>query len=135
MTSRWERSATRFERFGATQSVSRRDFRQFQVVYNFLMQVSTRDDVVTKIKANRRALKRYSVRSLALFGSVARNKMHKRSDVDILVQFDKTTWANYIGLKFYLEDLLEREVDLVTPKALKPAAKPSVEKDLLYVVS
>jgi predicted nucleotidyltransferase len=115
--------------------MSRRGFSQFQVVYNFLMQVSTRDDVITKIKANRRALKRYSVRSLALFGSVARNKMRRNSDVDVLVQFDKTTWANYIGLKFYLEDLLEREVDLVTPKALKPATKPSIEKDLLYVVS
>jgi predicted nucleic acid-binding protein len=63
------------------------------VEYNFCMQVSTRDDVVTKIKANRRALKRYSVRSLALFGSAARNKMRKSSDIDVLVQFDKTTWA------------------------------------------
>jgi len=99
------------------------------------MQVLTRDDVVTKIKANRRALKRYSVKSLALFGSAARNKMRKRSDVDILVQFDKTTWANYIGLKFYLEDLLEREVDLDPPKPIKPATKPYIEKDLLYVVS
>ncbi len=99
------------------------------------MQISTRDGVVSKIKANRRALKRYSVKSLALFGSAARNKLRKRSDVDILVQFDKTTWANYIGLKFYLEDLLGREVDLVTSKALKPAAKPSIEKDLVYVVS
>ena len=99
------------------------------------MQVFTRDDVISKIKANRRALKRYSVKSLALFGSAARNKLRKRSDIDILVQFDKTTWANYIGLKFYLEDLLEREVDLVTPKALKPATKPSIDKDLLYVLS
>ena len=105
------------------------------VEYNFLMQVSTRDDVITKIKANRRALKRYSVKSLALFGSAARNKLRKSSDIDVLVQFDQTTWANYIGLKFYLEDLLGQEVDLVTPKALKPATKPSIEKDLLYVVS
>lgn len=105
------------------------------LVYNFHMLASTRDDVVTKIKANRRALKRYGVKSLALFGSTARDKMRKRSDVDVLVQFDKSTWANYIGLKFYLEDLLGREVDLVTPKALKPATKPSIEKDLLYVVS
>lgn len=105
------------------------------LVYNFLMQVVTRDDVVRKIKANRRALKRYSVKSLALFGSAARNKMGKSSDIDILVQFDKTTWADYIELKFYLEDLLGREVDLVTPKALKPATKPSIEKDLLYIVS
>ncbi|MDP1548473.1 MAG: nucleotidyltransferase family protein [Anaerolineales bacterium] len=99
------------------------------------MQVSTRDGVIRKIKANRRALKRYGVKSLALFGSTARNKMRKRSDVDILVQFEKSTWANYIGLKFYLEDLLEREVDLVTPAALKPAVRPFIEKDLHYVFS
>jgi hypothetical protein len=99
------------------------------------MQASNRDDVVTRITANRRALKRYGVKSLALFGSVARNKMRKGSDIDILVDFDKSTWANYVGLKFYLEDLLERDVDLVTPKALKPATRPSIEKDLLYVVS
>jgi predicted nucleotidyltransferase len=99
------------------------------------MQTASRDDVLTKIKANRHALNRYGVISLALFGSAARNKIRKGSDIDILVQFDKSTWDNYIGLKFYLEDLLGRDVDLVTPKALKPATKPSIEKDLLYVVS
>jgi predicted nucleotidyltransferase len=99
------------------------------------MQVSTRDDVVAKIKAHRRALSKFGVQSLALFGSAARNKMRKSSDIDILVQFNKTTWANYIGLKFYLEDLLGREVDLVTPKALKPATKLFIEKDLHYVIS
>jgi len=99
------------------------------------MLITSRDQVITKIKANRRALKGYGIKSFALFGSTAKDKMRKRSDVDVLVQFDKSTWANYIGLKFYLEDLLGREVDLVTPKAIKPAAKPSIEKDLLYVVS
>src|SRR3990172_6679938 len=101
------------------------------LVYNFHMLASTRDDVVTKIKANRRVLKRYGVKSLALFGSAARNKMRKGSDIDILVQFDKSTWANYVGLKFYLEDLLERDVDLVTPKALKPATRPSIVSDAI----
>ena len=99
------------------------------------MLVSKRNHVVTKIKANRRALRRYGVKSLALFGSTARDKMRKKSDIDVLVQFDKSTWANYIGLKFYLEDLLGREVDLVTPKAIKPATKPSIEKDLFYVIA
>ena len=99
------------------------------------MSISTRDEIVTKIRANRSALEHYEVRELALFGSAARDKIRKGSDVDILVQFDKSTWANYIGLKFYLEDLLGREVDLVTSKAIKPATKSSIEKDLLYVVS
>lgn len=99
------------------------------------MATANRDDVVKVLKSKRAAYKRYGVKSLAVFGSAARNRLRKRSDVDILVQFDQPTWANYIGLKFYLEDLLDRQVDLVTPKGLKPAVRPSVEKDLLYVVS
>jgi predicted nucleotidyltransferase len=77
----------------------------------------------------------YGVKSLGLFGSAARNRLRKTSDVDVLVQFEQPTWANYIGLKFFLQDLLGREVDLVTPNGLKPAVRSSVEKDLLYVVT
>ena len=99
------------------------------------MLAENRADVVNIIKSKRRMIKRYGVKSLALFGSAARNRLRKNSDVDVLVQFDQPTWANYIGLKFYLQELLGREVDLVTPKGLKPAVRPSVEKDLLYVVS
>lgn len=99
------------------------------------MQVSTRAGIVRRIKADRHALNRYSVKSLALFGTATRNQISTRSNIDILVQFDRATWANYIGLKFYLEDLLGRDVDLVTPKALKPATKPSIERDLYYVLS
>lgn len=104
-------------------------------VYNLIMTTENRDDVVKVLKSKRTAYKRYGVKSLALFGSAARNRLRKRSDVDILVQFNQPTWANYIGLKFFLEDLLGRDVDLVTPKGLKPAIRSSVEKDLLYVLS
>ncbi|GMV33380.1 MAG: DNA polymerase subunit beta [Chloroflexi bacterium] len=93
------------------------------------MPITTREQVIAKIKNNRRALKRYGVKSLAVFGSAARNKMRGKSDVDILVQFDKSTWANYIGLKFFLEDLLGRK----TPNALKPVAKPFMERDLYHI--
>jgi len=99
------------------------------------MVAASRDDLVKVLKSKRSVYKRYGVKSLALFGSAARDRLNKRSDVDVLVQFDQPTWANYIGLKFYLEDLLGRQVDLVTPKGLKSAARPSVEKDLLYVIS
>lgn len=99
------------------------------------MVTANRDDVVKVLKSKRTAYKKYGVKSLALFGSAARNRLRKSSDVDILVQFEKPTWANYIGLKFYLEDLLGREVDLVTPNGLKPAIRSSVERDLLNVIS
>jgi len=93
------------------------------------------DRIVALIQSNRVALEPYRVQSLALFGSVVRNRLRRTSDVDILVQFAQPSWANYIGLKFYLEELLGRQVDLVTPKALKPTTRPSIERDLLYVIS
>ena len=87
------------------------------------MQPSNREELLDILKSNRTKILRYGVKSLALFGSAARNRLTKKSDVDVLVSFDQPTWANYIGLKFYLEDLLGRNVDLVTPKGLKPAVR------------
>ena len=87
--------------------------------------VSNREEIVSLLQTNRTALSDYGVKSLALFGSAARNSLRADSDLDILVQFEQSTWANYIGLKLYLEDLLGRPVDLVTPKALRPLLRPS----------
>jgi predicted nucleotidyltransferase len=101
--------------------------------YNFDM-VTNRHQIISLIKANKAEIERYQVKSLALFGSAARDSLREDSDLDILVQFTRPTWKNYIGLKLYLEDLLGRDVDLVTQKALRPLIQPFVEKDLLHVV-
>ena len=78
--------------------------------------------------------KRFGVKSLAVFGSVARGEAGPDSDVDILVEFEgRATFDRYMGLKFFLEDLLGRRVDLVTRKALKPRLRPYVEQEAIYV--
>jgi len=77
---------------------------------------------------------RFAVRSLALFGSAARGEATEASDVDLLVEFDgPPTFDRYMDLKFYLEDLLGRRVDLVTPDALKTRMRPIVEKEAIRV--
>jgi predicted nucleotidyltransferase len=77
---------------------------------------------------------RFGVASLALFGSVARDESASSSDVDVLVKFSgPATFDGYFDLKFYLEGLLGREVDLVTDKALRQELRPFIERDLLYV--
>ncbi|MCK4600462.1 nucleotidyltransferase family protein [Candidatus Bipolaricaulota bacterium] len=74
------------------------------------------------------------VKSLALFGSLARGDAGPESDVDILVEFQgPSTFDRYMDLKFFLEELLNRPVDLVTRKALKPRLRPYVEKEAIYV--
>jgi len=99
------------------------------------MSVNTHEEIISLLQANRLTLKKFGVKSLALFGSAARNRIGIHSDIDFLVQFEHPTWKNYIGLKFFLQELLQREVDLATPKALKPAIRSYIEKDLLYAFS
>ncbi len=72
--------------------------------------------------------------SLVLFGSFARDQATETSDLDILVQFDgPATSKAYFGVQFYLEDLLDRRVDLVTNKALRPEFRPYVEREAVNV--
>jgi uncharacterized protein len=77
---------------------------------------------------------RYGVKTLALFGSTARDTARPDSDIDILVSFDgPATSERYFGVQFFLEDLLGRPVDLVTDKALRPELRPFIEKEAVRV--
>ncbi len=79
-------------------------------------------------------MRQFGVTSLAVFGSVARDQARPDSDVDILVEFDPPpTFERYMDLKFYLEDLLGRRVDLGTPDTLKPRIRARVESEALHV--
>jgi predicted nucleotidyltransferase len=93
-----------------------------------------RDDAMRILSAHQGELIKYHVKTLALFGSVARDDARPDSDVDVLVEFDgPATFDAYVDLKFFLEDLLQRRVDLVTRKALRPEIAPRVERDLRRV--
>ncbi|HHJ39011.1 MAG: DNA polymerase subunit beta [Methylothermaceae bacteria B42] len=94
-----------------------------------------RQDAMRQLQAHLPELKRrFGVKSLALFGSTARNTAGPESDLDILVVFDgPTTSSRYFGLQFYLEDLLGVPIDLITDKALRPELRPVVERDAIYV--
>ena len=79
---------------------------------------------------------RFGVMELALFGSFARDEATDKSDIDILVKFDKpATSKTYFGVQFYIEDLLGRPVDLVTEKSLRSELRPYVEREVVNVDS
>jgi predicted nucleotidyltransferase len=87
------------------------------------------------LAANRATLaERFHVSRLALFGSFARNSARDDSDVDIIIGFDgPATSDRYFGAQFFLEDLLGRNVDLVTEKALRAELRPFIEKEAIDV--
>lgn len=79
------------------------------------------------IKSHQSELSNLGVYSLAIFGSTVRDEATKSSDIDILVDFDsKKDLFGFIDLKFYLEDLLKCDVDLVSKEALHPALKERI---------
>ena len=94
----------------------------------------TRRTVISRISKHRAQLTKLGVKSVAIFGSVARGEDQPGSDVDILVEFNgRATFDRYMDTKFYLEELLGCKVDLVTPKAIKPRMKPYIMQDLIHV--
>ena len=93
-----------------------------------------RDELIALLRGRTQDLKRFRVRSLDLFGSLARDEGHPGSDVDLLVEFDgAATFDQFMDLKFFLEDLLSRRVDLVTRAALKPRMRPIIEREAVRV--
>lgn len=91
-----------------------------------------RDQILALLKSRRRQLKKYGVHSLSVFGSVARGQARKNSDIDILVDFEKPVGLfEYARLKMYLEDVLGREVDLVTPEALRKELREEILREAI----
>ena len=86
------------------------------------------------LNKHRKDLTQLGVRTLALFGSIARNEATSKSDVDILIDFDhKKGLFGFVDVKSYLEKILDREVDLVTKDALHPALKKRILQEAKYV--
>ena len=95
----------------------------------------TRDAAVELIRAHRDELQQFDVKTLSLFGSVARNEATAESDLDVLVEFGSApTFDGYMGLKIFLEDLFGVRVDLATPKSLHPGIERNVRRDAVLVV-
>lgn len=94
-----------------------------------------RDEVIDILSSHLQELERhYGVSSLSLFGSLARDEAGPESDIDVLVEFRETPGlSEYMRLKFWLEDRLGREVDLVMKGALKSWAEPLVKAEAIRV--
>ena len=93
-----------------------------------------RDTAIGLLRGHWGEIRRFSVRSLAIFGSVARDEARADSDVDILVEFSETPALHtFLELKRYLEGLLGCPVDVVTRAAIPARKQPRVEAELVGV--
>ena len=82
----------------------------------------------------KKLLKSYKVKRIAIFGSYARGENKKKSDVDFLVEFDKRAdLLDQIGLKQDLEELLKKEIDVVTPRSLNAHIRQKILNEAVYL--
>jgi predicted nucleotidyltransferase len=93
-----------------------------------------RSEILQTLEAHGEELAEMGVKSLAIFGSAARDEARPDSDVDVLVEFrGPATFNGYMDLKFFLEDLLGSPVDLVTRRSIRPRLKERIESEAQYV--
>jgi hypothetical protein len=95
----------------------------------------TKEEILNILKSHIEEIRGFGVTRIGLFGSFARDQQKEESDVDILVEFlsGKKTFRNFVQLVYLLEELLHRQVELVTTESLSPYLKPYIFNEVKYV--
>jgi predicted nucleotidyltransferase len=94
--------------------------------------------ILNKLEKKKEELKRYGVKKIGIFGSFVRGQQNKKSDIDILVEFDldrfgknfKGLYETYIELSEYLEKLFGRKVDILTPISIETIRVKEVAEEI-----
>jgi uncharacterized protein len=77
---------------------------------------------------------KFKVKEIGIFGSYVRGEQKKSSDLDILVEFKEPVGLfEFMDLEEYLERVLEKDVDLVSKKALKPVIGEYILREVVYI--
>ncbi len=87
------------------------------------------------LRKNTIPIQSFGIKKIGIFGSYVREEQEIRSDFDVLIEFEigKKNFDNFMDLLFFLEDLLQVKVDLVTKEALSPYIGPSILKEVVYI--
>ncbi|MDH5718943.1 MAG: nucleotidyltransferase family protein [Spirochaetia bacterium] len=94
----------------------------------------TRESILNKVKENLTKINSFGIINIGLFGSAVRDEVKADSDLDFVVEFakGKKTFDNYMDAKFFLQDVFNREIDLVIKENIKPELKEYILKDIIY---
>lgn len=93
-----------------------------------------KEKIFLLLNKNGKQLREFGVKKIGLFGSFVREEQNDQSDIDFLVEFysEKKTFRNFINLVYYLEELFDKKVEIVTTDALSPYIGPSIIQEAEY---
>lgn len=98
-------------------------------------ELKNKEQIFRLIQSNSEHIRSFGIKKIGLFGSFVRNQQTKDSDIDFIVEFekDKKSYARFIKLAYFLEELLGRKVDLLTNQSLSPYLGTSILNETEYV--
>ena len=93
-----------------------------------------RERIFQIIREHKDQINQFGVKKIGLFGSYVNGTNTYDGDVDLLVEFEKgkKSFDNYMDLKFFLEQLFQRNVDLVTKDSVKKTLKSQILGSVEY---
>ena len=99
------------------------------------VEIAKREDVIVRLQREQEFFRSLGVRRLGLFGSFRRGEARPDSDVDLLVEFEpgRKSFDSFMSLGFFLESILGRRVELLTPESLSPYIGPRILREVEYV--
>lgn len=96
--------------------------------------IGTKEDIFDVLGRNRSHLRGLGVKRIGLFGSFVRGEQRPDSDVDLLVEFEpgRKTFDSFMELSFFMEEVLQRRIELVTVESLSPYLGPHILREVEY---
>jgi predicted nucleotidyltransferase len=91
----------------------------------------TSEKIIKRIEEKKDNIRRYNVKKIGLFGSYLKGTHRAKSDIDIVVEFKKEGFDDYMDLLFLLEKMFKRKIDLVIEKDLHPELR-YIKKEARY---
>lgn len=77
--------------------------------------------------------RKFHVQTIGLFGSVVRDDYSPSSDIDIIVDFDQPIGIEFVDLANYMEQHLQKKVDIVSRNGVKDKYFKAIEREIVYV--
>ena len=91
----------------------------------------TSEEVINTLRKELSFLKKeFRVKKIGLFGSFAKGKPKEDSDIDIIVEFEKSIGLAFMDLADYLENLFNKKVDILTPEGIRSIRVEKIAKEI-----
>ncbi len=97
--------------------------------------INTKQDIIQALERNQSQLRAFGIKRIGLFGSFLHGDPRPDSDIDLLVEFEpeRKSFDAFMEACDFLDELLQRRIELVTVDSLSPYIAPHILKDILYV--